>query len=165
MGPLLRPGDMPPPSSGFQPVEEEEMGNVIITYPGTDIPFPYTIDIAEHPEEAAPFLFTSIEGIKEAYNDLVFEDLINTPFTSIDPIQESEAVPQQMEWVYTSALEGEPYTQEDFKGNIVEQFNENSPVSFEDAPEAVKEQIETGTLQFWGTYTAVGEKAKILVKK
>ena len=165
MAPLLLPGETPPPGSGFEPVEEEEMGNVIITYPGTDIPFPYTIDIAEHPEEAAPFLFVSTPEIIEAYHELVFEDSVATPFSTIDPIQESEAVPQQIEWVYSSALEGEPYTQEDFRGNIIEQFEANSPTSFDDAPDAVKDQIEDGTLQFWGTYTAVGEKAKILVKK
>ena len=85
-----------------------------LSYLGTDIIFPYTIDIDKHPEQAASLLFDVMDRITNTYDSLVFNDEIITPFSK-NQDKQKESVIQQSFWIYTSILIGDPYTKNDFE--------------------------------------------------
>jgi hypothetical protein len=135
---------------------------LITTYPGTDVIFPYTIDITEHPEEAAPILFEVIDLITETYDSLRENDLIVTPF-SFDKEKERKSVIQQTFWIYTSILGDEdPYDITDFESKMEEQLESNTGQDIDEMDEQVREQLTTGVNQFWNAFTLVGTEAKVI---
>jgi len=165
------PGTSLPENSGFEVskiYEEAEkidgypVSGTFPTYMGTSIPFEYSIDIREDVTEAAPFLLTSMERIDAVYDSLYEAGEIETPFSS-DPTKEALTGKQQSYWMYTSLLAGEPYTVEDFEEKLIEQFEVNSGVDYDDAPEEVKDKLKEGTEDFWDTFTLIGEEAKVLL--
>ena len=159
-GSAPQPGFTPPQNSAFEPVSSTDE-ELLVTYPGTDVPFPFTIDIRKHPGEAASFLLESMERIEEAYDDLHAVDLIETPF-SYDPAKERESALQQTYWLLTSRLTGEPYTEDEFNAKLIDQFEENTKSDYEDAPQAMKDQLDAGAGDFWSTFVLVGDEAKVL---
>jgi hypothetical protein len=170
-GPPLQPGTIPPKNSVFEfskahPGMEHKsgvpVGGTYCTYPGTSELFEYTIDIKDHPAEAAPLLFESLYYIIEAYDSLKEEGLIETPFSAY-PLKEKESILQQTYWIYTSILDDEPYTVNDFENKLIDQYETSSGTSFKDASKEVQEELKKGTQQFWTTFNLVGEEAKVLL--
>ena len=143
------------------PAADLDERTVLLSFPGADLPIAYTIDFDHYPEAAASFLFEGIDRISEAYDELKDEGLISTPF-STDPAKEREAVIQQSFWRFTSALNGEEYKVDDFEENLIGDFERKSGQKFRTAPEPVREELTGGVDQFWTTFTAVGEEAKVL---
>lgn len=135
-----------------------------LTYPGTDKPFNYTIDISEHPEDAARIVFPIVEKITRTYDQLQQNEEIKTPFSQ-DENRQREAVIQQAIWMTSSLLQGQMYGKEDFGKRMEEQYEEASGVNMDEAPKEQKEQFENGINQFWDTFELVGEKAKVIKKK
>jgi hypothetical protein len=151
-----------------EPVPPDEMNPAAsewgLSYPGTDIPFNYTIDISKHPEDAALILFPMVNQIVLAYDSLQNEGLISTPFLQ-DEARQKEAVIQQTIWVTTSLLQGEDYDKDDFAERMAEQFEESSGVKMDEIPEQQQEQFNQGIEQFWNNFELVGEKAKVIRTK
>jgi hypothetical protein len=151
-----------------EPVPPDEMNPAAsewgLSYPGTDIPFNYTIDISEHPEDAAHILFPMVDQIVLTYDSLQNEGLISTPFLQ-DEARQKEAVIQQTIWVTTSLLQGEDYAKDDFAERMAEQFEESSGVKMDEIPEQQQEQFNQGLEQFWNNFELVGEKAKVIRTK
>jgi hypothetical protein len=135
----------------------------VITYPGTDVPFTYTLDITEHPEEAAPLLFDAVSRIHSNYVALRENPipLFITPFSSVREREESSVV-QQTLWIYTAALEGDPYTIEDFEDKMVDQLETSTGQDFMEMDERVQDQLTAGVEQFWDAFTLVGTQAKVI---
>jgi hypothetical protein len=132
-----------------------------VLIPGTDIPIQVPIDLNEHPGLAVPVLLSALNLISETTDEMIRQNLINTPFSG-NPAQEREAVIQQTLWIFSAALEGNPYTREDFHGNTVEQFNSNTGRQYDQLPETQQTAIDQGVDDFWNTFQAVGVAAKIL---
>ncbi len=151
-----------------EPVPPDEMNPAApdwnLTFPGTDKPFNYTINISEHPEDAAQIIFPMVENITGAYDELQQNGEIQTPFTS-DENRQREAVIQQTIWMATSVLQDQQYGKEEFAGRMKQQFEEASGTKIKEAPEQRQEQFNQGIDQFWGTFELVGEKAKVLKKE
>ncbi len=167
-GPSPEPGFVPGEGSPFEPVNTDQGTTYTVTYPGTDEPFPYTIDFNAHPSEAAPIIFDAIEHITKTVEDMYENGTVPpTPFTN-NPVKEKEALIQQTFWVYTSSLkpndDGPNYTVDDFSDRTVEQFENTTGVDFESVPEAVQEQVNQGVLDFWSSFEAVGIEAKVIKK-
>ncbi len=167
----ILPGDTLPSGYIFQNINNTGLNNPVpipeplypkkLTYPGTDKPFNYKIDISEHPEDAALVLFPMVNNIISTYDSLNNLDLISTPFSGNAEMQH-DAVIQQTIWMATSILQGEPYSKEDFTKNMSTQFEESSGVKIEEAPDEQKKQFNQGIDQFWSTFELVGEKAKVI---
>jgi len=163
MGPVPLPGYTGIDTTIFRPFKPKPEDGMVLTYPGSETPFPYKIDIDSFPEMAAPLLFDAIERIEDAYISLSDEQKIITPFSG-KPERESETVIQQSFWIYAEALEGTPYTREDFTGKLEEQFKESTGMLIGEASEEQQSQFDQGAGQFWDTFELVGERAKILKK-
>jgi hypothetical protein len=134
--------------------------DVRLTYPGTNSFFPYTLDINEYPEQAAPQLFDAMDRIRESYEAMKRDELITTPFSNT-PEKEEESVIQHTFWIYTSALTGDEYKIEDFEHNLINEFERQTGQEFENLPTSAQEDLEGGVDQFWTTFTSLGEGAKI----
>lgn len=151
-----------------EPVPPDEMNPVAsewgLSFPGTAIPFNYTIDISEHPEDAAILIFPMVDQIVLTYDSLQNEGLISTPFSQ-DKTRQREAVIQQTIWVTTSLLQGEDYGKDDFAERMAEQFEESSGVKMDETPEQQQEQFKEGVEHFWNNFELVGEKAKVIRTK
>ncbi|MDO8365147.1 MAG: hypothetical protein Q7T20_00015 [Saprospiraceae bacterium] len=114
-----------------------------------------------NPREVGPVLMKALEQIAQAYDALEASGAINTPFSG-DPQKQQTSILQNVLWVYEAALSGKEYRQEDFRANIIEQYETSSGHSFKKASQEDKENLETGVAQFWGTFKLVGEEAKVL---
>lgn len=143
------------------PPTGEALPAVVVTYPGTNDYFPYTIDINRYPEASAPALFDAMDRILAAYDSLRADDLITTPF-SPDREKERQAIIQQTFWLYTAALTGDAYKVAEFEENLIDDFEEKSGQEYQDIPASAQEELQAGVDQFWSTFTAVGEEAKVI---
>ena len=158
------PDFIPEVGSPFQAVNEMEETPFPITFAGTNVPFPYTIDFNKNPTEAAPILFDVLEAITHTVEQMYVNGSVPvTPFSS-NPTKEKEALIQQTFWIYTSQLNpaDEDYVKTDFAKQTYEQFKTSTQMEVTAAPPAVKEQIDLGIADFWNAFTAVGVEAKII---
>lgn len=155
--PLPTPGDMPPAGSSWK---KKPNGNGIATFPGTDIPFPYTIDSRKNPQAFGSLVLDAMERISRAYDES--GGTIQTPFSG-NPEKERETIIQQTFWIYTASLTGREYKVEDFARNTYEQYAATTDKAPEKIEKKEKEQLQAGIDQFWGSFQATGVKAKVLV--
>jgi hypothetical protein len=135
-----------------------------ITYPGTNIPFPVTINPDRDYKQVARMAIEAVLMIDSTYEDQARKGSIQTPFSS-QSARQSEAVRQQLTWIYMAGMTDAPYEKEDFKQQIVKQYESNTNQSFESAPPAARENVEKGVDQFWGAFELVGVEAKVLSAK
>lgn len=166
MLPILLEGENPPPGAvAYHPVSRKKKPEGMTpTIPGTDQDFPWTIDISEYPDVAAPYIFNATEAISQAYDELYDDGLISTPFNA-DFFKEKEAVVQHTLWEYTTALEGDNYTFEDFKKNSIKEAETILKKPLDQVPPPVQQEITEGIGSFWDSFEAVGVHAKVLKKK
>jgi hypothetical protein len=158
--PFITPGATLRPEDGFifTPVSDSLPA---VTYPGTDIPFPYTINIDAHPDKAAELVIDILHALETAYNDLEQAGGISTPFSGDPPAQQS-AVIQQTFWIIIGILTGRAYEFTDFRDNLVQQFETNTNTPLTNAPPRQQEELESGIEAFWSTFQLVGVEAKVL---
>lgn len=165
-GPPPRPGFEPVPGSGYTPVPGGSGATLRPTYPGTSTPLPYTIDVNQFPQTAAPLVFEVLDNITAAVDDMYSEGTVpRTPFAG-NPEKEREALIQQTFWIYTSLLNpaDDDYSKDDFAERTVNQFTETMGVEADEIPAATQEQLNQGISQFWDSFEAVGVQAKVLKK-
>ncbi|MBX2929989.1 MAG: hypothetical protein KF852_19295 [Saprospiraceae bacterium] len=158
--PFIIPGATLRPEDGFIsiPVVDSIPG---ITYPDTDIPFPYTINIDAHPDKAAELVIDILHALETTYNDLEQTGGIVTPFSG-DPPAQRDAVIQQTFWIIIGILTGRAYEFTDFRDNLVQQFETNTGTPLSNAPRRQQEELESGIEEFWSTFQLVGVEAKVL---
>ncbi|MCB9284164.1 MAG: hypothetical protein H6563_08845 [Lewinellaceae bacterium] len=158
---------LPPPyatlpvGSGFTPITDDGQKNLSLTYPGTDVPFPYTFDMKGDLTEAAGLLFGVVGNIKTSFGNLKTEGQISSPYSG-NPELEEMIFTQQPVWIATSLLNGDPYTEEAFQTNLEGQYRDNYGVDISQAPAAVQTEFKEGVTNMWASFTLVGEGAKIL---
>ncbi len=154
-------GFSPTAGSGWIPAQPGSSSGPVPTIPGTDQPVGYTIDPNRYPTEAAPLLSGALDAIADAYDRMTQSGNITTPFSG-NPEKEQEAVIQQTFWKYSAALAGKDYSQEDFRANTIRQYETSTGRSFAKQDERTRESVESGIVQFWSTFEAVGVEAKVL---
>lgn len=159
-GASLKPETSPDIPAGFRP-RKLPIEGPMATYPGTDQPFPYTLDIDKYPHTAANLVLDIIQAVEDAYAGLDEAGLISTPFSPY-PERQASAIKQQVIWHVLGFITGVPYEQGDFVQNMAEQFElvQNMPVST--APPAMQQEFEQGLADFWDAITLVGVEAKVL---
>jgi hypothetical protein len=128
--------------------------------PGTDIPLGHTINPDLYPEEAAPILLEAVARIAQAFDEMKNEGAIHTPF-SHQSLREREAVVQHSFWKFAATISGEQYELGDFALKTAAQFETNTGRDFEGLPENAQRELASGIADFWHTFEAVGERAKI----
>jgi hypothetical protein len=129
--------------------------------PGTDTPIRRPINTDEAPGLAMPILAEAVQRIAQSYDELQPRGGINTPFSN-NRDREREAVIQQTFWIFTSALQGTPYTKLDFHDNTVRQFENTTNRQYDQLPDDQKERIDQGVDDFWDSFQATGAEAKVL---
>lgn len=145
---------MPPFHSWISIKDDNEISNLDSSF---------YINPVQNPELIAPYYLKAIKEISMAYDSLKLMDSVKTPFNDFAD-KEREAVIQQTFWIYTSYILGEPYTINDFRERTYSQFEENSNGKVQTLPAQQKETLDKGIADFWVTFEAVGEKAKIVPK-
>lgn len=133
-----------------------------LSYPGRDIPFPYSIDFNRNILEASGFLFEMEDRIQAAFDSLWEAGAISTP---LPPHRAPSEITQQTIWHITALLQNDPYTKEDFSGRMAEQLETNLGKPLEEAPESVQQQFHEGVDQIWDAIETVGLKGKLLTEK
>ncbi len=163
--PSLTPEMVLTPQNGFfRNAQGTQSGTFISTYPGTDTPFHYTIDIDKHPESAATFIIDLIHAVESTYERLEIEGQISTPYAQ-DPLRQKEAVIQQVIWYVLGILTGNDYDREDFAENVIRQYETDTQTNLDTAAPEIREQLDEGINNFWDTFTLVGVEAKVLKTK
>ncbi len=132
-----------------------------VLIPGTDTPIKAPISLSDNLGLATPILVEALSRIVQAADDLISSGAISTPFKS-NPPKEREAVIQQTFWIFSAALQGNPYTYQDFHGNTVRQFENNTGRKYDQLPQAQKDQLNKGVDDFWDAFQATGTEAKVL---
>jgi hypothetical protein len=127
-------------------------------------PFPAPGDPGFDDEETDVRIIGGAEAITRATRELQESGELSTPFSS-DPEREREAVNQQTIWRHAAELDGKPYTKEEFRERLEEQYEEQTGVPISDAPEEDQERLAEGADDFWDAFELVGERAKVLGPK
>ncbi len=148
--------DLPPSGATALP-----SGEITPYIPGTRDPIPSIIDFNDNPQQTGELLIHTVVRLEHVFDSLKTAGVIKTPF-SRDPTREFESVIQQTFWIYTSAIQGQPYTKSQFEGNMLTQLVGNTGRKKEDLPETVQEQFDQGVDDFWSTFNLVGAEAKII---
>jgi hypothetical protein len=154
------PGEELALEDGFTPVTENELGEVKITYPGTNEAFPYTINFRDNPEASFGLLDQVVREVENAYYRLHYTRQLDTPFGENTEDVKNTIIQYEL-WRYTAALQGEEYTQQDFNEQMEEQYTE---VTGEDPGEMNEEELEVfdeGLEDIWNILDVAGAEAKI----
>jgi hypothetical protein len=159
------PGAVPGPgdaltSMGYESNTETEESVVVLTYPGTNVPFTYRVDYEEYILTTGSTLVEVVNLIEEAYDEWV-ETEETTTTTVIETSERRSAIVQYVFWYYTSVLRGEAMTRESFIEMIVEETEvvvNTSSVHY--ARTAVSRVVEEAQL-IWEMVWTIGKKAGI----
>jgi hypothetical protein len=143
------------------PATEPVAGEMIVTWPGTDIPLGGTLDPAEDPVTFAALGVTIVEQVRQAAAGIQASGQYPTPFSD-DTGLELEALTQQGLWITLGALTGDPYEKEDFTEVVYRQFRENTGREVDSLAQEARDQIDAGVDDFWDAFTATGVEAKVL---
>lgn len=142
----------PSPTTGWEP----DLGSPLLN-PVTENDLNHVIDIATYPEEVADLIGDYVVRIIDTYDYLSSVGEISTPITD-RPLDERNAVIQQLVWKTAAALSGDEFTQTEWGERIFDQL----PESGENLNEEEKEDINEGIEDFWNTATLVGVEAKVI---
>lgn len=146
--PAFKPGGLPSPET-------------IVKWPRTDLHIDGTINPSREPRMYGYVLADVITQIESAVDVIQHEPVVTTPFAN-DPIREREAIIQQTFWIWTSAVTGEEYTDDDFTERVYAQYETSTGSPVTTLPEEQKEQVDSGIIDFWNTFQATGVEAKII---
>lgn len=149
---------------GFTPVPPDPEQDIILTWPGTDIPVGGTLDPDEDPTVFAPVIVKVMEEVEAAAESITESGILTTPF-SPDPPRQIQASIQQVVWIFAAGITGEEYGKTDFTDKVYEQFEDNSGNAVTTLPEEQKEKLDSGVDDFWDVFTAVGVEAKVISDK
>jgi hypothetical protein len=142
----------PNPTTGWEP----DLGSPLLN-PVTENDLNHVIDIAAYPEEVADLIGDYVDKIIDAYDYLSSVGEITTPLTD-RPLDERDAVIQQLVWRTAAALSGDEFTQTEWGERIFDQL----PESGGNLNEEEKKNINAGIQNFWNTATLVGVEAKVI---
>jgi hypothetical protein len=154
----ITPGFIPQDTSGFV-FQSDETGPTL-TYPGTSIEFPYTIDVIRHTREAAPLIYAITDQIHKSVTHLQNTGKITSPFSG-NPELEFEVFWQQTTWIAIAVLEGRDYSQEKFEDNLKGQFKDQYGMDIDQADSTVQQTFQSGVENFWEGFHLTGTDAKI----
>lgn len=149
-----------PLSPGFTALNGAPVDSVWLTYPGTDVPFPYKIDFDEHPESATALLIQVVNEIERTVEELA--PLLSLPGGEWAGRQQT--VVQQVFWQYTARLAGGLYPFAYFRDRLEEQVSvaiEQPQAAFS---EARKEELTEAGVDFWSAFELVGVQAKLTIR-
>nr|MBS0038583.1 hypothetical protein [Saprospiraceae bacterium] len=144
----------PNPTTGWEPDLESPLLNPI-----TENDLNHVIDIAAYPEEVADLIGNYVGRIIDTYDYLSNVGEIITPLTD-RPLEERNAVIQQLVWRAAAALSGDEFTQTEWGERIFDQLPETGG----NLNEEEKENINAGIQDFWNIATLVGVEAKVISK-
>ena len=140
--------------------DNEKDSKIQATWPGTEKEiegsFDPEIDPIVFAQLAAEGLLLIIEEAEIIQNSGIYI----TPFSN-DKDREMEAILQQTFWIFVADLMGEEYDMEDFTNNVYQQFEDATGQSVTALPEQQKDQVDSGVVDFWNVYSAVGVEAKV----
>lgn len=135
--------------SSFQP---RASGESLLTWPGTAVPFEYTLNFNDNPREGVRLLVHFITSITQTTDLLIREGSLRLSDL------EREAIIQQTFWMFTSQLEGKNYNLNQFQELYFNQWREAKNAADEEVPSAVMEDVTN----MWASISLVGEQAKVL---
>ena len=160
--PEFNPSDIPSITNtpGYNPGPSTDP-EIIITWPGTDIPVGGTLLPTPDPLVFAPLIVTTLIAIETATDDVQGSGMFSTPFSG-NPEKEREAIIQQTFWIYNAAIAGKKYSREDFTDNAYKQFQDISGQPVTSLSEEQKEDLDNGLTDFWNTFQVTGVAAKVL---
>lgn len=160
--PAFRPEDITSlvQSPGYTPLPSNASSSIMVTWPNTNTLFEGTIKPASHPKPFAPLLVEAVNRITRAFDDQKQAGSINTPFSG-DPEKEREAIIQQAFWIYTAAITGKPYQEEQFREKVIKQFEDNTNTAIESLSKEEMEKLENGIGVFWNTFININIEAKV----
>lgn len=142
-------------------LQDEIFENPRIVNPGDlefDIPV-FEVDPDKQPELFTDLIYDAISKITHTVDQLIDDGMLINPMAGRDDFRESTI--QQTFWIYTSNLVGNPYVFIDFRDVLIDQFSEATGMDLEEAPENIKEEVESGAVNIWDSFKLVGEKAKV----
>jgi len=160
--PEFKPTDIPNimTTSGYK-MENNPDPEIIITWPGTDIPTGGTLDPGINPEVYAPVIVSMLESIEVAAGIVRESGIFPTPFSK-DSSREEKAFIQQTFWIASAALTGNEYTKTDFTKITYDQFQQSTGKTVASLPPEQKEQVDSGIADFWNTFQVTGVVAKVI---
>lgn len=148
-------------TSGFKAAPPDADPEIIITWPGTDIPVGGTLDPNDDPTVYAPVIAKVMEEVEAAAESVTASGILPTPFSG-DPAKEIQSSIQQVIWIYTAGISEDTYEKPAFTEKVYEQFEDNSGKAVTTLPDEQKEKLDSGIDDFWDVFTAVGVEAKVI---
>ncbi|MGI9570544.1 MAG: hypothetical protein ACR2PH_12635 [Desulfobulbia bacterium] len=120
-----------------------------------------SLSYANDPDAYALNMIQAVSAIVIKTDSMLLTGEIHTPFSSA-PEKEEESIVQQTTWIYSAALSGVPYQKEDFKETVYKQYADKQEIAVAGIDEEVKDKLDPGIDDFWGTFVAVGAEAKVI---
>jgi hypothetical protein len=146
---------------GFKPANRS-VDAVIPKVPGYEFPLNYTLaPMEDYPQSAAALAFPALEQLQSTMVDMQSEGAVLTPFGN-DPEKEQQAVIQHTLWMYSAAVEGQPYEAENLQAKIIDEFENTLQQPFANMSANTQVQIQQGIEQFQTAFMDVGSAAMVI---
>lgn len=146
---------------GYKPNPPGSTGDIITTWPGTEIPVGGVIDPKNYPDVFASVIVEILEQIEVATDVILTNDGDGTPFSN-DPPKERESVVQQTLWIVMADITGNEYGKDDFTDRVYDQYQTSTGKPVGKLQKEQKNQVDEGIGDFWNTFQAVGVEAKVI---
>jgi len=149
-------------SLGYELVSSWEEETIVLTYPGTTIPFTYRIDTEEHLETVGSMLVEVVNMIEESYDRWVATEEEITVFEEMTETEQRSTVVQHVFWYYTSVLRGERYDKTWLTRVITDETEIVTNTTVEHYTPITVTLIEQEVTNVWNVILLIGTDAKIL---
>jgi hypothetical protein len=163
----VRPLSMPGPGSsmaalGYEEVPAQGGETAVLSYPGTNIPFPYRLDVEKNAKTAAGLLAGVVTLIEESYERWRENGEAAGIFEYMPENEHKNTIVQHVFWYYTSALQGKPYPKSFLTGAVIRETEKAANTTAGHYTPTTASQIEEEVTNVWDAITLVGAEAKVI---
>jgi hypothetical protein len=159
--PLPAPGQAP--GTGFLPLGVAPADDLLgLTYPGTQEPFPYRIDVDQYPESVARLLLHAAWSAGQAFDQLVDAGKIQPERLGRNAATLRQEMVQQTVWAVSARLEGGTYDKNTFALQFIEETEQALNLYRTAFSPEWQQQTDRQVQDAWATISLVGASAKLL---
>lgn len=145
-----------------RPSEQNIGKDYYITYPGTDVRFPYLVDPIAQPEVFASLLLEIESWLQVAYDRMHREGAINTALKA-NPVEEQNFMLQLVTWMYSGMVSGTDYNQSQLYQDLLVKFNKAFKKANKGSEARMLGEIQRESERFFDNALKIGQEAGIFV--
>lgn len=149
--------------SGVSPSDMDKPPKISLSYPGTDLLFPYRIDPFVNPEYFSKYMLEAEIWIRTAYKRLKSADKIKTVLAG-NPKLEEDFITQVLTWTVAGILTGDHFKQKELYEQVLTKYLQATGSRERKLSQKVVKSLKQGSEDIWRAVLYTGMEAGLIVQ-